>query len=137
MHENLLPGQSRFSLITQSGKNITMHRYIARFIGCIILGIVFSIPTFLASRGSGLAPVGKKQITVRTDGTTSDVIAAIESLERKDLTIRATDKPVTLHPISMPIVAALTMTGMLWIACGVVKRVEESLSSPKKNALNQ
>jgi hypothetical protein len=111
-----------------------MHRYIARLIGCVILASgSFLLPVLLAPRiNDAIGSRNQVTVTVRTNGGTSDIVAAIETLKREDLSIniRKTDMSRGVTLITM-------MTGMLWVACGIVKRMEQSLSPQKKQAENQ
>ena len=106
-----------------------MHRYIARLIGCVILALILTIPLFLAPYVTGLAG-WKNQITVRTNGPTADIVAAVEALKREDISIRVVDQPPPLFLGG--IVSFIITAGALWVGCGIVKRVEQSLSAPKK-----
>jgi hypothetical protein len=129
-----LPAARNSSLLFE--KYLTMHRYIARFIGCVILCFVPLLLAFLAPRVVGSLG-GRNQITVRTNGTTSDVIAAVEALKREDLSINTKRVDIPRGYAFGMAALSVMMAGALWVACGVVKHIEQSLSSPKRKEGNQ
>lgn len=96
-----------------------MHRYIARALACLAISLAFTVLVVSIPR------VGKKEIKLRTDGQTADIVAAVEALKRSDVIIDVSDDPWVTNPVGGIVTGSLAMAVLLWLASGLVKRVEE------------
>ncbi len=102
-----------------------MNHYLARFIACLILSAAVGLLTLAVPN------VGRHKIEVRTDGTTADIIAAVESLRRSDVTIKAAPDGFVSNPLGAAILGALMLAVVLWLVAGCVKRLEARLAKPR------
>ena len=104
-----------------------MHRYLARAIACLILALAFVMLQIVVPH------VGKKVVSVRTDGQTADIVAAVEALKRSDATIKVVDDPWVTNPVSGVVLSSLALAAVLWLSSSVVKRLEAKMvSTPEK-----
>ena len=111
-----------------------MHRYLARFVGCLIIALAVSVLSLVVPQQ------GKKHISVRTNGQTSDVVAAIEALKRNDIVLKVEDDVLVTNPVASFVTSTLSIAAILWVASSAVKRLEllyaknESSPQPKPKA---
>lgn len=105
-----------------------MHRYLSRFIACLVLSLALALMQFVGPRH------GRKEISVRTDGQTADIVAAVEALKRKDVTVKVEDDLWATSPVGGIVFGSLALAGLLWLSSGVVKRIETKIveASSKK-----
>jgi hypothetical protein len=114
-----------------------MHRYTARALACLAISLAFAVLQIVVPHG------GKKEVTVRTNGQTADIVAAVEALKRSDVSVKVADDPWVANPVGGIVMGTLGMAVVLWLGCGVVKRGEEWIAgfaekkSPNQSAADQ
>ena len=98
-----------------------MHRYFALAIACLFLSVALS--TLVAFTAAG----AKRKVEVRTDAQTADIVAAVEALGRKDVTLKVVDDPGINAPITGVVLGSLGMAVLLWLSSGLVLLIETRL----------
>jgi hypothetical protein len=109
-----------------------MHRYLARALACLAIALALSLLAAVAPRA------GKKEVRLRTDGQTADIVAAVEALKRSDISIKVSPDSFITNPVGSVIAGTISLALVLWLSSGLVKRIEEwvsTLTPEKKEAI--
>ncbi|SRR5258706_5256143 len=117
-------------------KAIIQHPRTAWWLACFTCALFFVFPIFLFT---AIAPQKKytQEVTIRTSGTTGDVVSAVENLKRNDLVISSKRNPLYENTVG----GTLGVIGYLALFFALIsalvsafeKRLQKSLGTKSDN----